>query len=162
MVSGWIFGSASRRKAFGATVLLGLSASIMASGSAWAQSAGCADVQKFLQERKEISERIQKASKGKQIDAKTACSGFGQLVSNGTGLVKWIDANKDWCQIPEGFSENIKADHGRAVQIRGKACTVAAKQAQMEKQAREAGPAGGGLLGGPGLSGANKLPQGAL
>jgi hypothetical protein len=81
-------------------------------------------------------------------------------VSNGSGLIKWVDTNKEWCQIPDNFAQSIKEDHGRAVKIRGQACGAAAKQAQIEKQARDG--ASTGLLGGGGLSGATRMPQGAL
>lgn len=132
-------------------------------GPAFAQAAGCGDVQKMLLERKSLGERITAAAKGKkQIDARVACTNFGQLVSNGQTLVKWIDTNKDWCSIPDSFAEGIKADHGRAISIRARACTAAAQQAKMEKQAREGGGQQGGLLGGGGLTGLSKLPQGAL
>jgi hypothetical protein len=114
----------------------------------------------MLVQRKAIGDRISAATKGKkQIDARMACTSFGSLVSNGQTVIKWVEANKDWCQIPDAFLEGIKADHARAVTIRGQACGAVAKQAQMEKKAREAG---GGLLGGGGLSGAMRMPQGAL
>lgn len=152
-------GSFARGAVFG-TVAAALS--FTAGTPALAQAAGCTDIQKYLLARKSIGDRITAATSGgkKQIDAKVACSNFGQLVSNGQTFIKWINANKDWCQIPDNFVESLKADHGRAVGIRSKACGVAAKQVQMEKQAKEG--ATSGLLGGPGLSGANKLPQGAL
>ena len=127
-----------------------------------AQSAACGDITPLLAQRKSIADRIQAAAgKGKQIDAKVACASFGQLVSNGQTLVKFLETNKDWCQIPDSFIAGIKTDHGRAIAIRGKACNVATKQNQMEKQAREGG-GGGGLLGGPGLSGSMSVPKGAL
>jgi hypothetical protein len=145
--------------AFTATLL---SVSLGAS-AAFAQSSSCGDIQKLLMQRKSIGERIQAATGGgkKQIDAKRACTDFGSLVSNGQNLIKFAETNKDWCQIPDSFLEGVKADHGRATKIRSQACGAAAKQAQMEKQAREGG-GGGGLLGGGGLSGATRLPQGAL
>ena len=150
--------SAVRIAAFAAT-LLSVS---MGTSAAFAQSSSCGDIQKLLLQRKSIGERIQAATAGKkQIDAKRACSDFGSLVTNGNSLIKFAETNKDWCQIPDSFLEGVKADHGRAVKIRGQACGAAAKQAQMEKQAREGG-GGGGLLGGGGLSGASRLPQGAL
>lgn len=162
MMSIWEAGrtAISVKAALAATAIIGC----LAATEALAQSTACGDVQKFLVERKSISDKIAAQSKGKQIDAKFACNGFGQLVSNGTGLLKWIDANKEWCQIPETFAEGMKADHGRAIQIRAKACGIAAKQAQMEKQAREGGgnQGGGGLLGGAGLAGQSQMPKGAL
>ena len=141
--------------AFGA---LGLAA---ASTGALAQASGCGDLQSHLIQRKSIAESL--TPKGKQqMDAKVACQGFNQLVANGDKLLKWAAANKEWCQIPDGFIDSIKTDHGKAQQIRGRACGMAAKQNQMEQQAKNGGGGGGGLLGGGGLTGSTSLPQGAL
>lgn len=130
---------------------------------AQAAASGCGDIQAQLLERKSIADRLSAAGK-KQMDAKVACQGFNQLVQNGTKLVSWVETNKDWCQIPDTFLQGIKADHAKAQDIRGKACGVAAKQTEMERQAKSGGgPNGAGtLLGGNGLSGASALPQGAL
>ena len=128
-----------------------------------AQSAACGEITPLLTQRKSIADRIQAAAGGKkQIEAKSACTSFSALVANGQSLVKFIETNKEWCQIPDSFSDGIRTDHSRAIAIRAKACGVAAKQAQMEKQAREGGGSAGGLLGGPGLSGASSMPKGAL
>ena len=126
-----------------------------------AQAAGCGDVQKMLLDRKSIASTLT-PKKGQQMDARFACAGFGKLVSNGQTLIKWVDANKDWCQIPDGFADGIKADHNRAVAIRTKACGIAAKVTEMEKKAKEGGGQSGGLLGGGGLEGVQRMPQGAL
>lgn len=128
-----------------------------------AQSASCQSIQPMLTQRKEISGRLTAGAKGK-LDARVACSGFNQLVSNGQTLIKWVDANKDWCQIPDAFVGGIKADHEKAISIRARACKVAAQQTQMEKRAREGGngSGAGGLLGGGGLAGQQAMPQGAL
>lgn len=148
----------ARAALFAATLL---SVSLGASVASAQQASGCGDIQKMLVERKSIGDRITAATSGKkQIDPKRACTDFGALVSNGSGLIKWVDTNKEWCQIPDNFAQSIKEDHGRAVKIRGQACGAAAKQAQMEKQARDG--ASTGLLGGGGLSGATRMPQGAL
>ena len=97
------------------------------------------------------------------MDPKAACAAFGKLVANGTTTLKWAEANKDWCQIPEQFIEGIKTDHEKVTKIKGQACTVAAKVIEMEKKAasgQSGGPAS--LLGGGGLEGTFKMPQGAL
>lgn len=143
---------------------VGAAAILFGAGGAWAQAASnCSDIQKMLVERKSITERLTAASKGgKKIDAGVACASFGKLVANGQVLLKWTDANKDWCQIPDSFVQGIKADHGNAITIRSRACDVASKQAKLEKQAREGGGASGGLLGGGGLQGASNMPKGAL
>lgn len=126
-------------------------------------AAGCGDIQKYLLDRKSIASSLT-PKKGKQMDAAVACAGFGRLVSNGNVLIKWVDGNKDWCQIPDSFVQGIKTDHTRAVAIRAKACSIAAKGVEMQKRAREAGAGGqsGGLLGGGGLEGQGRIPQGAL
>jgi len=144
----------------GAFILAGSIMAPLVATEAGAQAAGCGDIQKFLAERKGIAGSVA-PKKGQQLDARFACTGCGKLVSNGSALIKWVETNKDWCQIPDAFASGIKADHERAVTIRAKACGVAAKQTQMEKQAREGG-GGGGLLGGPGLEGQMRVPQGAL
>jgi hypothetical protein len=130
---------------------------------ALAQAAGCGDIQKMLVERKTLASSLAPKKKGEKLDARFACGQFGKLVSNGSTLIKWVDTNKDWCQIPDAFIGGIKADHERAIKIRGQACSVAAKMQQMEKQAKQGGgPAAAGLLGGGGLEGPTRLPQGAL
>ena len=143
--------------------LAGVAALTVASSPAFAQaSASCGDIAKHLEQRKTIAASLQASGK-KKMDAKVACAGFGRLVANGATIVKWTDANKDWCQVPDSFVEGIKADHVKAQEIRAKACNVAAKIQQMEKQAKkQQGPGGGGLLGGGGLTGSTSLPQGAL
>ena len=129
---------------------------------AHAQSAACMDVQKILMERKGLVDRISAAgAKGKKMDAQEACGLFTKLVANGSGAVKWLDANKEWCQVPDEFANGLKADHGKAVSIRGKACAAATQQAAMQKRAKDGGE-GSGLLGGGGLTGSYKIPQGAL
>ncbi len=121
----------------------------------------------MLVQRKAIGDRISAATKGKkQIDARMACTNFGSLVSNGQTVIKWVEANKEWCSIPDNFVQGIKNDHAKATELRGKACNVAAQQTALEKKARQqaqqGGGGGGGLLGGPGLTGEYKIPQGAL
>ena len=140
--------------------LAGAAAVALGSVPALAQSETCSQFGKTIQERQSIVQRLNAAgNKNKKIDPKTACSMFGELVTNGTNAVKWLEANKDWCQIPDPFIENIKAEHAKAVGLRGQACKAAAQQAVMEKKAKEGG---GGLLGGDGLTGSFKMPQGAL
>ena len=135
------------------------------SAPVFAQSAGCGDIQKHIEERKAIIARLQTlGGKKKQIDAKEACAMFGKLVVNGNATLKWAEANKDWCQVPDSFVEGMKNDHNRATTMKGQACGAVAKQAEMERKARQQAQqgGGGGLLGGPGLSGEYKMPQGAL
>jgi hypothetical protein len=139
---------------------------LVSSASAVAQSAACQELGAHLTERKSLVGVIQNLGKGKEkkMEPKAACAAFNKLVANGNTTLKWAEANKDWCQVPDQFIAGIKTDHDKVTKIRGQACGAAAKQAEMEKKAREGGGPGGssGLLGGDGLEGSYKIPKGAL
>jgi hypothetical protein len=157
---------AARRPAFSqlaGAMVLALAAGLPVSITpAAAQSVACDGIQPLLVQRKSIADKLSAAGK-KKIDARVACTGFTQLVANGAAIVKFVDMNKDWCQIPDSFATGVKADHSKAVAIRARACTFVAKQAEAEKRAKSGnGGGGGGLLGGGGLTGQLVMPQGAL
>ena len=142
--------------------LAGAAAIVLGAAPALAQSETCNQFGKTIQERQSIVQKLNAAgTKGKKLEPKDICSLFGSLVANGEGAVKWLEVNKDWCQIPDQFIANIKTEHAKAVGLRGQACKAAAQQAQIEKKAKEGG-GGSGLLGGDGLTGSFKVPQGAL
>lgn len=128
----------------------------------------CNGIQKTLTERKNLVAQANVASNGKKkMTPGEACALFGRLQTNGSAGMKWITANKEWCSIPDSFAEGFKADHVKVGGIRTKVCGIAAQATKMEAQARTqaqngGGGGSGGLLGGPGLSGSFKLPQGAL
>lgn len=135
-------------------------------GPAAAQGAACTDLQKTLADRQALIGQANASAGTKKVKmtAQQACGLFTKLQVNGQVGLKFIDANKDWCSIPESFSEGFKADHERVTGMRTKICGAAAQQAAMEKKmrAQAAQNQGGGLLGGPGLTGSYKVPQGAL
>jgi hypothetical protein len=131
-----------------------------------AANTDCNAIQATLAERKALVGRANAASTSKKkMTPQEACGLFNKLVSNGAAGMKWITANKEWCSIPDAFSVGFKADHEKVSGIRTQICGVAAQATKMEAQARaqaQNGGGSGGLLGGPGLSGSFKLPQGAL
>jgi hypothetical protein len=142
--------------------LIGLAAAALAAAAAPAAAQTCQEIATHLNERKLIVQSIQNLSDGKnkKMDPKVACTAFGKLAANGTTTLKWAEANKDWCQVPDQFIEGIKADHEKVLKLRGQACGIAAKITEMEKKAKSG--EGSGLLGGGGLEGTFKIPQGAL
>ncbi len=139
---------------------------VFAAAPAFAQSSDCQAAQKFLGERQNLIQQINKLGgegKKKQVDPRAACGIFTKLVANGDTGVKWLTANKDWCQVPEQFAQTFTEDHKRAVNMKGQACQAAAKIAQMEKQAKkQQEQQSNGLLGGGGLTGSYTMPKGAL
>jgi hypothetical protein len=128
-----------------------------------AQSSSCRDGEKFLTERKALSDQLQKAAgKNKKLDPRVACTVFGKLENNGEKGLKWISANKDWCQIPDQFVQNFKSEHAKVQELKGQACKVAAQFREMEKKAKQQAQQQKGNPFGGGLTGEYKVPQGAL
>jgi hypothetical protein len=136
---------------------------------ALAQASGCEDGKKIIAERHSLAQQIEKLSGGgkkKQIDPRSACTIFTKLTANGEAGVKWMSANKDWCQIPDQVVQGFTEEHKRIQNIKGQACQAAAKLAEMEKRAKQAQQqqqkqGGGNRLGG-GLTGTYSIPKGAL
>lgn len=156
-----------RKMASGMIASVGLAvASFLDAAPVMAQASGCEQVQKLLAERQAIVGQLNSASKSKRkLTPVQACSTLGRLVSNGNAAVKFASANQDWCQIPAGFVEGLKADNDKAATIRNQACNAvkqqAAMQARAQKQAQgqSSSPFGGAdsITGG-----ALRVPQGAL
>ncbi|MBN9064049.1 MAG: hypothetical protein BGP06_16610 [Rhizobiales bacterium 65-9] len=137
------------------------------STGARAQSAACLDGQKLMEQRGELIKGL--ASNGKKkMTPVQACGKFNALVANGTKLLAWFEQNGSWCNVPDAIKTRVQDDHKQAQSVRGQACTAAAKQRQMEAQAARAARQGGGMPGGFGgnggdlVSGAMRVPQGAL
>lgn len=139
---------------------------VLAGAPAQAQVSGCENMQKLLQERQSIVQRLNTASNAKRkMTPQQACSTLGQLVNNGNAALKFADANKDWCQIPDTFVEGMKADNQRAAGIRNQACNAVKQQAEMQRRAQQQAQGASNnpfarpdaITGGP-----MRVPQGAL
>lgn len=149
------------------TLLAALAAvGIFASAPALAQSSACMEGQKLLQERQGLIKQFTDLTGGgkkKNVDPRAACSTLTKLSKNGDSALKWMETNKDWCQVPDQVVENFQQDHKRAQSIRGQACSAAAKMAEMEKRAKQQAQQqqGGPRMGG-GLTGTLTVPKGAL
>jgi hypothetical protein len=135
---------------------------VFAAAPALAQANACAQGQKIIMERQNLFQQWNNlAGKGKKVDPRTACNLMTKLVSNGETGLKWLEGNKDWCQVPDQIAEGFKQSQQQAKDARGKACQIAAQMNEMEKKAKEAQRGGGNPFGG-GLTGEYKIPQGAL
>ncbi|KAA2241056.1 hypothetical protein [Salinarimonas soli] len=140
-----------------------LAGAAFAASAAMAQNSGCADGQEILAKRRGLIERLNTLNKNKKMDPRSACKTFGDLVSNGNTAIKWMETNKDWCQVPANLIDGMKADNDRATKFRTQACQAASKVAEMERRAKQQQQSGGGgLLGGDGLTGTMRMPKGAL
>lgn len=109
-----------------------------------------ADLDKYGTARLAVIERINGFKKAKPT-AKQACATFNELVKAEADMLKWMDENKEWCQLPEPFVEDYRKGTAQGVKYRTQVCTAAKRQAQQPAAPR--GPAPGGGV---------QLPKGAL
>ena len=93
---------------------------------------------------------------------------LGGKLRSKVAVYPWIGGDRPGDVEAAGKSrlaQGFKADHEKVGGIRAKVCQVAAQATKMEAQARaqaQNGGGSGGLLGGPGLTGQFRMPQGAL
>jgi hypothetical protein len=132
---------------------------------AFAQASNCQeDFQKVMGPRQALIARINGFQK-KRPTADQACAVLGQLVASDGRVVRWMNENKDWCQIPDQMISQLQTSSGQAATSRNQACGAAknqkvqiararAAQARAAQQQQGSGPApvGSGV----------RLPQGAL
>jgi len=111
------------------------------------------ELNKHAQGRLDAINRIN-GFKNKRPTATQACSAFNNLVAVESKMIKWMDENKDWCQIPDPLIDDLKKASAQGQKVRGQACSAAKKEAQMRAQ----GGGGGGAAPRPAV----RLPQGAL
>lgn len=110
-----------------------------------------ADLDKHASKRLEIIQKINGFQK-KKPTAQAACATFGGLVKAEADMLKWMEDNTAWCQLPEPFVADFKKGTEQAVKARGQICTAAKRQAQQQNAAPR-GPAPGSGV---------QLPKGAL
>lgn len=133
-------------------------AMLTAPNAASAQS--CRDDFESLSSQRQALIRQVQSFKSKRTTATGACNVLTQLTNHDRKMLKWMEDNRDWCQIPEQAFEGMKGSGEQIVTARGNACTVAKKeQAAIAKAKRDAAQGGGqSALPGAGV----RLPQGAL
>jgi hypothetical protein len=144
-------------------VLAAVSGGALTLATAPASAQVCQQGANLVKARQTIVQEINKAGgKDKKLDPRVACAAFGKLVANGEESLKWLETNKDWCQVPDQVAENLTQEHTKVKEIRTQACQVAAKVEKMQKQAKQQQQQQGGNPFAGGLTGQYKMPQGAL
>ena len=143
-----MMGCVSRVAMVAALVVLG------ATGAA--QAADCnADIAGLSAKRQSFIERLNvlaKAAKGK-LDPVASCPTLRGLVGAEGALLKYLEANKAWCNVPDDAVGNLKQATGKSQQFATQACNMATQVQKQQKQAASA-PALG--------TEAAKLPTGPL
>lgn len=77
---------------------------------------------------------IAKASKGK-LDPVASCPVLKGLVTAEASLMKYLEANKNWCNVPDETLANLKAADVKSQGFAAQACKVAAQAVEQRKQA---------------------------
>jgi hypothetical protein len=132
------------------SVLLGMGA------PAFAMPESCQkDLNTYAEARVKAINRIN-AFKNKRPTASQACSAFGALVDSETRMIKWMDANKEWCQLPDTLIDDLRKSSVQGNKVRGQACAAVKKEAQMRAKGQRQQSGGGAPR--PAV----RLPQGAL
>ena len=129
-------------------------ASIVTAGIA--QAGDCnADIGLLTQKRQVFIEKLNelaKASKGK-LDPIASCPQLRGLVKAEGELLKYLDANKNWCNVPDDTVSNLKVADAKSQAFASQACNLATQMAKQKQQA-----ASGNNIG----QEAQKLPTGPL
>ncbi len=165
MRAGQRFGATGRFVGAGLGLVMG--GLMLSAMPAAAQAPECLEGRKLFEERQSIMGRINAWQK-KKVDPNTACRTLTQLQGNGTRTIKWLEVNKDWCQVPEQAAEAINAQQSQVSASRANACKAAAEfnkaAAEARKQAQRAQQGGAPGFGGvDDFTGAPRpIPQGAL
>ena len=121
------------RASVGALILVG---GLVAAGAAFAGDCN-SDIAGLSQKRQVFIEKLNvlaKTSKGK-LDPVASCPVLRSLVASEAQLIKYLDANKNWCNVPEETVTNLKAADAKSQSFASKACEIAVQAKQQQKQA---------------------------
>ena len=149
VLAGW-----ASRAAFGGVILA--SAFTGWASTDMARATDCnGDVAGLTAKRQVFIEKLNvlaKASKGK-LDPVASCPVLRGLVAAEGNLLKYLESNKNWCNVPDEAVNNLKAADTKSQAFATQACNFAA-QAQKQKQQAASSPTLGVE--------AQKLPAGPL
>ncbi len=130
---------------------------VLGLGLSAARAGDCnADIANLSKTRLSYIEKLNvlaKGSKGK-LDPVASCTPLQGLVKAETALIKYLEANSAWCNVPDETVAGLKASSAKSVTFAGQACSFAA---QAKKQAQQQA-SGGGIA----AEAAQKLPTGPL
>ena len=115
-----------------------------------------ADIAGLSQKRQVFIEKLNvlaKAAKGK-LDPVASCPTLRGLVKTEGDLLKYLQANKNWCNVPEDTVSSLQAADAKSQSFATQACNLATQVAKQKQQAASSSAAIG--------QEAQKLPTGPL
>ncbi len=139
--------------------ILTLPFAILGVGVSSARAGDCnADIAALSKTRQGYIDKLNvlaKASKGK-LDPIASCAPLQGLVKAEGSLLKYLEGNSNWCNVPDETIAGLKAGNAKSVNFATQACNFAA-QAKKQSQQQASG-AGSGIA----APEAQKLPTGPL
>jgi len=108
-------------------VCLGLALCTFTDRGAWAQQqtpggTQCSDFGKLTAEAQKRSALVSAAMKAK-ADRKELCTLMTNFVAAETSVVKFLEANKVWCGVPDEALKASKTNHEKSMKFRTMACS---------------------------------------
>ena len=119
-----------------ATAAFVLSTALLAGTAAVAGDCNT-DIAGLSQKRQGFIDKLNvlaKAAKGK-LDPVASCPTLRGLVSSEGGLLKYLEANKNWCNVPDETVANLKAANAKSQSFATQACSLAEQAKKQQKQA---------------------------
>jgi hypothetical protein len=114
-----------------------------------------ADIASLSQKRQNFIEKLNvlaKSTKGK-LDPVASCPALRGLVVAEVNLVKYLETNRNWCNVPDAAVDNLKAANAKSKAFATQACNIAVQAKKQQEQ-----QASGATLG----LDSQKLPSGPL
>ena len=106
-----------------------------ASSAAWAGDCN-ADIAGLSKTRQSFIDKLNvlaKASKGK-LDPIASCAPLQGLVKAEAALLKYLEGNSTWCNIPDETVAGLKAGTAKSVTFATQACAFAAQAKKAQQQ----------------------------
>ena len=131
VLAGWV-----QRTAMGAVLSTLAIAGCASIGAAYA--ADCNTDVAGLTAKRQVSidklNELAKATKGK-LDPVASCPVLRNLVKSEGDLLKYLEANKNWCNVPDEAVNNLKAADSKSQTFATQACNFAAQAKKQQQQA---------------------------
>lgn len=111
-------------------------------GTAWAGDCN-SDIAGLSAKRQTFIEKLNvlaKATKGK-LDPVASCPTLRSLVKAEGDLLKYLEANKNWCNVPDDALTNLKAADAKSETFATQACALAVKVKQQQQAQQSQGAA---------------------
>ena len=107
-------------------VLLAAGALAAAPGAAPAQT-GTVQCNDFLKLRGDAEQRAGaiRAASERKAERKDVCALVQRFTAAEAAVVKFLDANKTWCGVPDQVVQQAKANHEKTLKFRTEVCTEA-------------------------------------